>query len=199
MKKRFISLYESWLDRSNHSSYLVGDIVEFKPDALKHPFFKTQADAILDTVKALIDSGDTLRVTNVINKRPAVMGTGNPDDVGPDFTVEVSADTGGGRLGNSAVVPTAMLKRIKVEPNLEPVPDKRKYDNRVKIKPEVVKDEAEEVPFYSPARTRTSDLGNGKLSPGDRSLKNVNIKIPASPAKGAADPASYTAAYLPKA
>jgi len=197
MKKRFITLYESWLKRSNHGGFLVGDIVKFVDGALKNPFFKTQPDTVVQNIKSIIDSGYTLRVTNVVNKYPTVMGAGNPDDTGPEFTVEVSADTGGGRLGDSAIVPAALLTKIDTVPNLEPVPDKNKRKDKINIKPVEVKDEAEEVPFYSPARTRTSDIGGGKQGAGDRTLKNANISIPSSPAVNHKDPASYTAAYLP--
>jgi hypothetical protein len=199
MKKRFLKLYESALTALNHSGFLVGNIVKFKDNVLKHEFFKTQSDSILDAVKSLIDSGNTLRVTNVVNKYPAVGGAGNPDNIGPDYSIEVSEDTGGGRLGKGVLVPSSVLIKIDTTPNLEPVPDNRKYDNKIKIKPTEVKDEAEEVEFYSTARTRTSDLGNGKLSKGDRTLNNVNVSIPASPAEKHKDPASYTATYLPKA
>jgi hypothetical protein len=125
------------------------------------------------------------------------MGVGNPDNVGPDYNVEVSEDTGGGRLGKGVVVPSFILNKIDTTPNLEPVPDKNKRKDRIDIKPVSVKDEAEEVPFYSPSNTRRSDIGDGKLSTGDRSLKNVNVKIPAVPATNCKDPASYTANYLP--
>lgn len=199
MNKRFLRLYESWLTRYNHGGFLQGDIVKFKDDALKHYFVKTQADDLVQNIKDLKDAGLTLRVTNVINKFPAVMGTGNPDDVGPDFTVEIGQDEGGGRIIKTAIVHVGMIDKIDTTPGLEEVPDKHKYDNKVKIKPVEVKDEAEEVPFYSPARTRTADLGSNKLAPTESKLKNVNTKIPGAPAVGHADPASYTAAYLPKA
>lgn len=198
MKKRFITLYESILRKSNHSGYLVGDIVEFKKDAAKHDFLKTQSDECIAGIKALIDCKGTLRVTNVINKYPGVMGSSNPDNFGPDFSIEVSEDNGGGRLGNSAIVHPSMISKIETVPNLEPVPDKNKRKDKINIKPEVVKDEAEEVPFYSPARTRTSDIGNGKLTTGDRTLKNTNVQIPSAPNATHKDPASYTADYLPK-
>jgi len=198
-KRRFIELYESWLLRNNHSGFLVGDIVKFKPDALKHEYVKTQSDEIKKAIEHLFNCKGTVRITNVINKYPAVFGAGNSDNFGPNFSVEVSEDEGGGRLGTSAVVHANMIERIDTTPNLEPVPDKAKYQPRINIKPVPVKDEAEEVPFYSPARTRTSDIGGGKLSSGDRTLKNVNVKIPATPSTGAADPAQYTANYLPKA
>ena len=199
MNKRFLKLYESWLTRYNHGGFLVGDIVKFKDGALKSEFLKTQADSLVKNIENMIKSGNVLRVTNVINKYPAVMGTGNPDDVGPDFTVEVSEDMGGGRIGTSAIVRVTMLDKIDTVPNLEPVPDKHKYDNKIKIKPQPIKDEAEEVPFYSPARTRTADLGGQKLAPTESKLKNVNTKIPAGKNFIDADPAAYTAKYLPKA
>lgn len=199
MKRRFIKLYESWLTRNNHSGFLVGDIIKFKPDAFKHDYIKTQSDEVAKAIKHLIDCKGTVRVVNVINKYPAVGGSGNTDNVGPDFTVEVSEDTGGGRLGVSAVVHVGMIERIDTTPNLEPVPDKNRRKDKITIKPEEVKDEAEEAPFYSPASTRTSDIGGGKLSKGDRTLNNANASIPASPSVDAKDPAAYTAKYLPRA
>jgi len=69
---------------------------------------------------------------------------------------------------------------------------------RAHIKAKVVKDEQEEVPFYTPQGTRLSDVGNKKLTTGDRVLKNQNTVIPSSPAEGHKDPASYTYNYLPK-
>jgi len=199
MKKRFLRLYESWLTRYNHGGFLQGDIVKFKVNALKHPFVVTQSDELAKNLENLIKDGRTLRVTNVINKFPAVMGTGNPDDTGPDFTVEVGLDEGGGRIFKTTIVHVGMLDKIDTVPGLEEVPDRNKYDNKVKIKPVEVKDEAEEVPFYSPARTRTADLGNKKLAPTESKLKNINTAIPASPNADAKDPASYTAKYMPKA
>jgi hypothetical protein len=199
MKKRFLKLYESWLTRYNHGGFLQGDIVKFKSNALKHDFIKTQASDLVKNIEDLIKDGRTLRVTNVINKFPAVMGTGNPDDTGPDFTVEIGLDEGGGRIIKHAVVHVGMLDKIDTTPGLEEVPDRNKYNNKVKIKPVAVKDEAEEVPFYSPARTRTADLGNRKLAPTESKLKNVNTVIPAVPNVTRKDPASYTADYLPKA
>jgi hypothetical protein len=198
MKKRFLKLYESWLTRYDHGGFLQGDIVKFKADALKHPFVATQSDELIKNLSEIIKDGRTLRVTNVINKYPAVMGVGNADDTGPDFTVEVGLDIGGGRIINTAIVHVGMIDKIDTVPGLEEVPNRNKYDNKIKIKPEEIKDEAEEVPFYSPARTRTADLGNNKLAPTDTKLKNINTKIPASPAVNHKDPASYTAGYLPK-
>jgi hypothetical protein len=197
MNKRFFKLYESWLTRYNHGGFLQGDIVKFKADALKHDFIKTQANDVVKNIEDLLKDGRTLRVTNVVNKYPSVMGAGNPDNIGPDFTVEVGLDEGGGRIYKTAEVHIGMLDKIDTTPGLEEVPGRNKYDNKIKIKPVEVKDEAEEVPFYSPARTRTADLGNKKLAPTESKLKNVNTAIPTSPNVNAKDPASYTAKYMP--
>jgi len=94
-----------------------------------------------------------------------------------------------------------MLETKCSYPNLPEVPEVFKKDDpakRVQIKPKKVKDEQQEVPFYSPQMTRLSDIGNKKLSAGDRVLNNTNVKIPSVPAVGQADPATYTAKYLPK-
>ena len=201
MNKRFLNLYESWMGRYNHSGFLVGDIVKFKDDALKHEFLKTQASDITNVIKELIDCGCTLRVKNVINNYPSVMGAGNSDDAGPDFSIEVCRELAPGLFDGSGVLAHPdMLEIIDVYPNLTPVPDKLKRKEKINIKPVEVKDEeGEEVPFYSPKlNTRRSDV-HGKMEAGDRSLKNVNTQIPAEPAVGHKDPASYTANYLPKA
>lgn len=202
MNKKFIKLYESWMNRTNHGSgFEVSDIVKFKDDALSNKFLKTQSDEIVKRIKDLIDSGCALRVKNIINNTPAVMGAGNTDDSGPYFTIEVCKEYAPGRFEPGGVqVHPSMIERIDVYPNLTTVPDKFKRKEKIDIKPKEVKDEeGEEVPFYSPNPiTRSSDHGDGKMVPGDRSLKNVNVVIPSSPDVTRKDPASYTADYLPK-
>ena len=197
MKKRFVSLYESMLRRSTRGGYLVGDIVKFADNALKHDFIKSQSEDIKKNLENLIKGGNTLRVVNVISKYPAVGGEGNPDNLSGEYTVEVGEDISGGRILNSAVVSPDMIVRVDPTPNLEPVPTKNIRKNNVNIKPIPVKDEAEEVPFLSTANTKLSDVG-GKLVKGDRELTNTNTKIPAMPVTGQKDPATYTANYLPK-
>jgi hypothetical protein len=200
MNKKFLKLYESWMTRYNHSGFLVGDIVKFLKGALNHSFVKTQGENIAKQIEELINDGCTLRVKNVINNYPSVMGAGNSDDAGPDFTIEVCRETAPGRFEPSGLqVHPGMLEIVVVYPNLTPVPDKFKYKTKVTIKPEEVKDEeGEEVPFYSPKlATRRSDV-HGKMEAGDRSLKNVNTVIPSGKNVIAKDPASYVYNYLPK-
>ena len=187
--------------RTNRGGFEVSDIVKFKDNALKHDFIKNSSDEIAKFVKDLINDGCALRVKNITNTFPAVMGAGNTDDTGAGVMIEVCREIAPGRFEEAGVlVHPDMLERIDVYPNLTPVPDKFKRKEKINIKPEEVKDEeGEEVPFYSPKlNTRRSDV-DGKMMAGNRSLNNTNTKIPADPAKGHKDPASYTANYLPKA
>jgi hypothetical protein len=129
---------------------------------------------------------------------PATMGAGNTDYNGYSFSAEVCREIAPGRFSNDAItVPVHLLVHVDSYPNLPEVPAKHKYEDKTHIEPKPVKDESEEVPFLSPNRTRTADLGNGKDSKSETHLSGKNVKIPSVPAKGAKDPASYTAAYLP--
>jgi hypothetical protein len=198
MNKRFIKVYESIVNRYTRGGFLTSDLVKFVPDVLKDPFFKGVDSEYKAKVKAYAESGENLRVRNIKSTFPAVMGAGNPDYNGYSFGIEVAREIAPGKFDNeSIVVPQHLLVRVETYPNLPTVPDKFKRKDDTQIEPIEVKDENEEVPFLSPGRTLTSDRGNKKDTRSDVSLLNKNVKIPSSPAKGASDPASYTANYLP--
>ena len=198
MKRKFTVLVEN-ITRHVHGGFLAGDVVKFKKNAFSHRFFKECPAECAEQAKKLIESGVNLRAKNIKTLMPAVMGAGNTDNNGYSFSVEVTPEIAPGRydINQSLTVPHDTLERVDYYPSLPEVPEKFKRDNKTQIKPIEVKDEAEEVPFYSPFRTRTSDAGNKQIA-GDRTLLNQNTKIPASPAEGQKDPAQYTARYRPK-
>jgi hypothetical protein len=201
MKRNFVKLYESTLQRYTNGGFLTGDVVVFKEGALKADWFKSLGSNTQEKIKKMVESGLNLRVSAVKNVLPNVMGAGNTDYTGTDVNVDITSEIAPGRYMDFATVPGNALASKCSYPNLPEVPEVLKKDDparRTNIKPKKVKDEQEEVPFYSPARTRESDLGNLKMSAGDRVLNNQNVKIPSSPAVGNADPATYTAKYLPK-
>lgn len=198
MNKRFVKLYESIRTRYTNGGFLANDVVKFKDDALRDSFFKDVPDDYKKEVEAYIKSGDTLRIKNIKSTMPAVMGAGNTDYNGYSFNAEVCREIAPGKFSNDAItVPVHILTSVDSYPNLPEVPAKFNYDDKTHIDPKPVKDESEEVPFFSPNRTRTADLGNGKDTKSETHLSGKNVKIPSNPAKGAKDPASYTAAYLP--
>jgi hypothetical protein len=198
MNKRFVKLYESIRTRYTNGGFLANDVVKFADGALRDPFFKEVQDDYKKEVERYITSGDTLCIKNIKSAMPAVMGAGNTDNNGYSFNAEVCREIAPGRFSNDAItVPVHLLVRVDSYPNLPEVPAKHRYEDKSHIDAKPVKDEGEEVPFFSPGRTRTADLGNGKDSKSETNLSGKNVKIPSMPAKGAKDPASYTAAYLP--
>jgi len=190
------------MSRLNRGGYLVGDIVKFKDNALSHNYCKQVSDVIRQSIKDYMEDGCTLRVKNITNVYPAVLGAGNSDDIG-DVNIEVCREYAPGRFDQAGIlVHPDMLIVVDVYPNLTPVPDKFKYDSKVTIKPVNAEDklasEDEEVPFYSPrGKTHRSDV-HGKLEAGDRKLNNKNVPIATNHNVVAKDPASYVYNYLPK-
>jgi len=200
MNKKFVKLYESALQRFTNGGFLAGDVVVFMKDALSDPWFKSLGTNTQEKIKSMINSGLNLRISAIKNVRPNVMGAGNTDYTGTEVNVDITSEIAPGRYMDFVTVPGRLLEPVSSYPNLPEVPEifkKNDPSKRVNIKPKKVKDEAEEVPFLKPGETRKSDIG-GKLDTGDRSLLNKNVSIPSSPAVNHKDPASYTAAYLPK-
>jgi hypothetical protein len=198
MNKRFVKLYESIVNRYNRGGFLTSDVVKFIPDVLKDAYFKNVDDDYKKKVEDYANCGCNLRVRNVKSSVPAVMGAGNPDYNGYGFVADICKEIAPGTYDNeSLTVPVYLLVKVDSVPNLPAVPDKFKRKDDTQIEPVEVKDENEEVPFFSPGRTKTADRGNKKDTASETSLLNKNVKIPSSPAKGAANPASYTANYLP--
>lgn len=200
MSKNFVKLYESWMQRYTLGGFLAGDEVVFKEGALRDPWFKDKGFNTVDKIKSMMESGLNLRVSAVKTVLPAVQGAGNNDYNNGEVVLDITSEIAPGRYKDFVTIPSHLVEPKSSYPNLPNVPDVFKKDDpgkRVNIKPKKVKDEGQEVPYYSPAQTRLSDNGKGKLEKGDRDLKNQNVKIPSSPAKGHNDPASYTANYLP--
>jgi hypothetical protein len=200
MEKKFIKLFEATLSRYTRGGFLTSDRVKFIDKALTHDFIKNAPEETKLAIKGLIDSGVNLRVRNVKSHMPAVMGAGNPDDFGYSFNIEVVPEIAPGLydVNKAVTVPSTLLVRHADYPNLPPVPDSMKYDNKVQIKPEEVEINDDKTMLTPKSNTHLSDVGGNKLEAGDRELKNVNVKIPSEPAVGHKDPATYTAQYLPK-
>ena len=202
MKRNFVDLFESAISRYTRGGFLAGDVVKFNDDAFSDPWYKDLGKNTKEVIQNMVKSGLNLRVSNVKNTLPAVMGAGNIDNMTIDTNLDITSEIAPGRYLDFITIPARLVSPVASYPNLPEVPEVFKKGDpgkRTHIKPKVVKDEQEEVPFYTPQQqTRMSDMGNNKLSAGDRTLKNQNTVIPSSPAQGHKDPASYTYNYLPK-
>lgn len=201
MKRNFVDLYESAMQRYTLGGLLAGDLVVFREGAFNDPWYKGLGVNTKEKIQSMVNSGLNLRVSAIKTVLPAVQGAGNTDYTGTEFNADITAEIAPGKYMDFVTVPGRLLEPKSSYPNLPEVPEVFKKDDpsrRVNIKPKKVKDESEEVPFISPKDTRLSDLGNNKLSKGDRELLNTNVKIPSSPVANHKDPASYTYQYLPK-
>jgi len=188
------------MQRYTNRGFLAGDVITFKKDALNSEWFKSLGTNTQDKIKQMISSGLNLRISSIKNVFPNVGGAGNTDFTGAEVNLDITTEIAPGRYGDFCTIPGNLVEVHSSYPNLPPVPDAFKKDDpskRVHIKPKKFEDAENKTPFLAPNQTKLSDLGNGKLSEGDRELKNTNIKIPSAPIKGQADPASYTYQYLP--
>lgn len=200
MSRNFVKLYESWMQRYTLGGFLAGDLIVFKENALRDPWFKDKGINTVEKIKEMMNSGLNLRVSAVKTVLPAVGGAGNNDYNNGEVVLDITSEIAPGRYKDFITIPAHLVQPKSSYPNLPDVPEVFKKDDpsrRTNIKPKKLKDENQEVPFLSPGQTKLSDIGNKKLSKGDRELNNTNVKIPSSPAVGHADPASYTAKYLP--
>jgi len=188
------------MQRYTLGGFLAGDLVIFKENALRDAWFKDKGINTVEKIKEMMNSGLNLRVSAVKTILPAVGGAGNNDYNNGEVVLDITSEIAPGRYKDFITIPAHLVHPKSSYPNLPDVPEVFKKDDpsrRTNIKPKKLKDENQEVPFLSPGQTKLSDIGNKKLSKGDRELNNTNVKIPSSPAVGHADPASYTAKYLP--
>ena len=200
MQKQFDTVLEHALNRFTNGGLLVGDLVKFKKDWAKHKDLESQHEVLMQ-IRSMIEQGYNLRVTNLANRFPAVMGGDNTDYSNPARKVAtVAQEIAPGRYYNYVSLPADLLEPVDTYPNLPPIPDKMVRPDKSHIKQKEFKAPGiEDKASTSPGRqTRGSDHGDQKIQKGDRELTGKNVKIPSKPAKDAADPASYTYRYLPK-
>jgi len=197
---KFVKLYESAIQRFTRGGFLTGDLVKFVDGAFKDEFFNGQGKNYVERAKYFNDSGLNMRVSAIKAVRPTIH-SGDVQNEAEKFLIDVTLEIAPGLYKDFLTIPAHLLAHCDTYPNLAPVPDSLKRKGDVNIDPKTVDVKDESELMSSPHRqTTTSDLGNGKDSPGDRKLNNTNVKIPSSPAVDTKDPAvaKSTARYLPK-
>ena len=177
MKHKFLKLYEGTIKRFTNGGLLVGDIVKLKPGAHNHPSFDGAEETKIH-IKALMDSDLNIRVVNIKNNYPAVMGGNNSDTRTPlAQTVDIAQEIMPGRLYNHVSVPAELVERIDFYPNLPPIPNSMKREDTSHIKPKPIE-----------AKHSTHELDNKNINLGNKNVKLDNA-VAAKPT---------TAMYLPK-
>jgi hypothetical protein len=192
---KFTKIYENTITRHINGGLLTGDLVQFKKNAIHYPAFEDQ-DELKFLIRALMASDLNLRVVNIKNSSPAVMGGSNTDYINKptDRIVDIAQEIAPGRFYNFVSVPLVVLDVINTGINGSPIPDSLKRKDTTQIEPRLVDIKADGLNAATINQTMKSPDAKGKLVDGDRTLKNTNIKIPSKSAKDI----KYTNNYLPK-
>ena len=165
------------MDRYTNGGLLVGDIVKIKPNAFNHRSFEGNEE-LKSQLKAMMDSDLNIRVIHIKNAYPAVMGANNIDYTNPAHrTIDIAQEIAPGRLYNKISVPAEVIERKDYYPNLPPIPDSMKREDKSHIKPKEVK-----------AKNTNSEMGDKEINLGNKNVK-LDHAIAAKPT---------TARYLPK-
>ena len=70
MSKKFDTIVESVMQRYQGTNFLVGDRVKFSENHRSHDWYMALPAVALERLKAVIESGDNIRVTAVTSNRP---------------------------------------------------------------------------------------------------------------------------------
>ena len=172
---KFNTLLENVQGMYQQGSFLTGDLVKFKADALSHDWSKTLARTKMERLKEMIDSGENIRVC-------AVKPAGNSGicrdpgmNTGPWF-VDVIRERAPGLYADFLTVPEEILEIMELDGiNRPPVPDKFKRKDGSHINPE----EVERAPSDANLEMMKQTRGGHPA----KELPKGNTKLP-----GAADP-----------
>ena len=179
MANKFLNLVESTIQRMTNGGILVGDRVDLVDNYKSKDSYKGLADTVKDYIEKIFKDTDlNKKVINIKTDMPS-RAPGNEDNRAGVYTADVAIELANGLYDNkNAVSIPADLLIQNTEGHDEdfgkaPVPDSVKYDNKVKIDPEEVKQEDEQTEL-----TRMTQQGDS-LKPTEIYLPKQNTKIPA--------------------
>jgi len=191
MARKFLNLIESTIQKMTNGGILVGDIVELIPGFKTKDSFKSLPDSVKEYIVDIFTNNDlNKKVINIKTQYPS-SAPGNEDNRGSNFHVVVAIELANGLYDNqgAVTVPVDILSVIDNGVNRSPVPDSVRYNNKVKIKPELPEENEEQQ------QTMTQQGDTLKRSQLTTPLQN--IKIPSSPATPSpAVNENYTAQYM---
>ena len=188
MANKFLSLVEENIQRYTNGGKLTSDVVKFVPNYKSLPSYKALGADVRQYIDTLATTDKNIRVVDVKPMFPS-HGTGNDQNRGTSFTVELAIELAPGLfdLQNKVTVPADLVVADNDYINL-PKTDQFFKKEKINHKPVPPKEEGEESIVNNPyLQTLMSQDGNS-LRRTETKLLNKNVKIPAMPAKGAASP-----------
>lgn len=191
---------ESTISKFTRGGYLVGDIVTFKKNFQSLDSFKKLSDAVKARLQDYATSDLPVRVRNVKNLYPSNQ-PGNLDSMNGEVVLDIAQEIAPSIYKEFITVPGDLFDTVEAYPNLTPVANSLKYDNKVNIKPvPVAKYQEDEQNLDQVKHSRTTQQGD-KVKPSETTLNNKNVVIPHGsdqPIDKQAGKKSYTSVYLGK-
>ena len=178
--KKFSTLLEGVFQRYQGGSFLTGDVVKIKEDALTHEWTKAQSSGIIEKIKQFMEGDLHLRISSVQAKRPAVSGSVQQDNQVDEYFCDIVQEIAPGRWHEFITVPAHILEENNPDDiNLPDIPDGMKYDDNSHIKPEEVDNKGDSSGDFTKPHSQTNfaDDGKGKLV-------NTNWRMPEENAPG---------------
>jgi hypothetical protein len=195
MQRKFLTLVENSIARFSNGGFLVGDVVKFAPSFKSKESFKELTDDVKKYITDFMKTDKPLRVVDIVTSK-LTPGPGNSDNRGAKFSVVLATELAPGSfdLQNKVTVPGDLLIADNPYPNLPPIANSLRKKEKINLKP-VKPEEDEEVVNAPYDQTLQSQIGD-TVKRGDRSLGNVNVKIPSKSVKTPMTAGSYTKMYV---
>lgn len=187
MTKKYLTLVENYLRRSQRGGFLVGDVFKFNDNFKSSPQYKNLGQNIKDMIEDMSKTGLHIRVVG-INDVNGQRYPGNPQTSSTDVQLSLALDNGGGRYTHYITLDPSLGQPETYYPNLPPIPDAVKRKEKVNIKPK----ELEKQDHIS----NKTDRGDAKLSDTNLELPTTNTPLPGQSATPSPAVASYTHQYL---
>ena len=185
MSKMFNKIIEENMRRYQQNSLIVGDRVKFIDNFLNHEWTKTQPVLKVERLKALMETGNNIRISAVKTSRPQTAESGHFEIVDEIF-YDVVEEIAPGRYGHLFTIPQALVEHLDDYPNLAgDTPEGQVRTDDTNIKPEefAATDNADNL---NPTKQPHIDGGDHNLA---KSNTNIGGKEP-TPGE------SYTKNYM---
>lgn len=184
MSRKFEAIVESALQRYQGADFLVGDRVKFVDNYNSHDWFQGLPDLALERLKAIIESGDNIRVTSVTANRPTgTLPVNAPNVVGT--SIGIAREQAPGLFTSPFTVPHDIIVLQEDGINLAgETPEGQIRKDTSHIKPAEVDSDSDNLAV----KKQTG------VDEGDRKLTDKNEKLPNAeePTPGE----SYTKKYM---
>jgi len=117
MSNKFNTIIEENMRRYQQNSLIIGDRIKFIDGFLNHEWTKSQPVLKLERLKALIETGNNIRVSAVKTSRPQTAESGHFEIV-DDIYYDVVEELAPGRYGHLFTVPSTLVEHLDDYPNL---------------------------------------------------------------------------------